>query len=318
MLGGALVLILIIFLGIIGSLIPIGNERSTVRRLPWITFAIIAISVMIYYVTLPSLVGQNRRLITNISLLKEFVDHHQEMLGDEQTRVDLKEIGIISDARIKEVEKSISANPGFEKEYKVWWRGREASRLREQLDTLLSEHRAVTGEHLIYLYGLAPGANFRIYQPVTSAFFHAGIFHLFFNMLFFFAVAFSLEDLWGRSTFAIFYLMGAAFAVIPALISPLTIPAIGASGAVSAAMGAFLVRLPKTRVKLFILPSIFLMLIGRRSVTVMVQGYVYMIAFLVSQILQWWLEHETGQSSGVLFSAHIAGFLFGAAFALIL
>ena len=52
MLSG-LVLLIILFLVLFSMFIPIGNENSTVRRLPWITFGIMALNVLIYYVTLP-------------------------------------------------------------------------------------------------------------------------------------------------------------------------------------------------------------------------------------------------------------------------
>ena len=45
---------IIIFLVVIGSFIPIGNENSTVRRLPWVTFGIMGFCVFIYYATLPA------------------------------------------------------------------------------------------------------------------------------------------------------------------------------------------------------------------------------------------------------------------------
>jgi len=53
MLSMLLFILIIVFLALVSSFIPIGNENSTVRRVPWVTFSIMAVCVVIYYVTLP-------------------------------------------------------------------------------------------------------------------------------------------------------------------------------------------------------------------------------------------------------------------------
>src|SRR5437588_9938389 len=83
-------------------------------------------------------------------------------------------------------------------------------------------------------------------------FMHEDIWHLLANLIFFFAVAFTLADLWGRALFAAFYL---ASGIVAALVFALVFPnsdatLIGASGANAGVMGAFLIRQFKTRLKI--------------------------------------------------------------------
>jgi hypothetical protein len=142
---------------------------------------------------------------------------------------------------------------------------------------------------------------------------------LFGNLIFFFAVAFSLEDLWGRGIFLGFYLFGAAAACIPSVVSPGSVPMLGASGAISATMGAFLLRLPKTRIKLFCTQFFWLrLLLTRKTPVFLVPGYVYLASYFIAQLVSWYVESQWGLSSGVAYSAHVAGFIYGAGFALVM
>ena len=59
MLSLLIYIIVILFLVVMSMFIPIGNENSTVRRLPWVTFIIMALNVLIYYVTLPGQAEQH-------------------------------------------------------------------------------------------------------------------------------------------------------------------------------------------------------------------------------------------------------------------
>jgi membrane associated rhomboid family serine protease len=148
-------------------------------------------------------------------------------------------------------------------------------------------------------------------------------FHLFFNLLFFFAVGFTLEDLWGRGGFLAFYLSSAAAAAIPDLVgSPVAM--IGASGAVSATMGAFLVRLPTTKIKVgwlvdpLAFPVLFLRIMFHKKPwgIVKVKGYYFLLYYFTSQLLFWWfINHKLGMSDGTSYKCHIAGFIFGGVFA---
>ena len=161
---------------------------------------------------------------------------------------------MISKVEADAISEQLKNSPEIAAQYKEWLSSSEADGLRFELDEKLAAFKDAAEDSLWYKYGLAPNGNWKVHQLITAAFLHGGTLHLIFNMIFFFAVAFSLEDLWGRGVFLGFYLLGAAAACIPGLISPAAVPSIGASGAISATMGAFLFRLPKTKIKLCCIP----------------------------------------------------------------
>jgi membrane associated rhomboid family serine protease len=316
-------ILIIIFLAIVSSFIPIGNENSTVRRLPWVTFSIMAVNVVIYYVTLPVVGSQQDQLMKLGTRLEQFVQQHQELLADETVRKKLTEIGLMSKGESEEIAEQMTKSPTIESDYKEWLRGVEAQNLRQELDSKITAFKEAAQESIWYKYGLAPNGNWKIHQLITSAFLHGGTLHLFGNLVFFFAVAFSLEDLWGRGVFLGFYLLGAAAACIPSLVSPAGVPSIGASGAISATMGAFLFRLPKTRIKLVCIPGItpiwwLRLLCGFRTLIVMVPGYIYLASYFIEQVVYWYFDKKAGSTSNIGYSIHISGFVFGASFALLM
>ncbi len=321
--GILLFILVLIFLGLVSSFIPIGNENSTVRRLPWVTFSIMAVNVIVFYVTLPVVGSQQEQLSKLGSGIEQFVQKHQEMLADKNIRSKLSEIGMISKAEGDAIEEHLNKSPEIASQYKEWLSGIEAQKLREELEDKLTTFKDAAQDSIWYKYGLAPNGDWKVHQLITAAFLHGGTLHLFGNLIFFFAVAFSLEDLWGRGVFLAFYLLGAAASCIPSLISPAAVPSIGASGAISATMGAFLFRLPKTRIKLCCIPVItpvwwLRLLCGFKKLIVMVPGYVYLASYFIAQVVYWYFDKKAGSTSNIGYSIHIAGFVFGAGFALMM
>jgi membrane associated rhomboid family serine protease len=313
----------LVFLGLVSSFIPIGNENSTVRRLPWVTFSIMAVNVIVFYVTLPVVGAQQDELGKLGGRIEQFVEKHQELLADAKIRSQLSEIGMIGKAEAEAIEDHLKKSPELASQYKEWLNGIEAQRLRQELDDKLTTFREAAQDSLWYKYGLAPNGDWKVHQLITAAFLHGGTLHLFGNLIFFFAVAFSLEDLWGRGVFLGFYLLGAAASCIPSLISPAAVPSIGASGAISATMGAFLFRLPKTRIKLVCIPAItpvwwLRLLCGFKKLIVMVPGYIYLASYFISQVVYWYFDKKAGSTSNIGYSIHVAGFLFGVGFAFLM
>src|SRR4029079_786582 len=88
---------------------------------------------------------------------------------------------------------------------------------------------------------------------LTHLFIHVDVMHLLFNMLFLYLTGPSLEDVWGRTAFALFYVLGGGVSAagFVALYPKLGIPLVGASGAIAACMGAFFVRFPRADIRLF-------------------------------------------------------------------
>jgi membrane associated rhomboid family serine protease len=142
----------------------------------------------------------------------------------------------------------------------------------------------------------------------TSMFMHAGWEHIIGNMLFFWVFAPEIEDVMGSVSFLIFYLLGGVAATVAQVaIDPTsTVPNLGASGAIAAVMGAFLITYPRDQIR-----------------TVVFLGWFTRVTFLPAIVMVglWFLTQlfsEVGAlaqvqaDGGVAYMAHIGGFLFGA------
>ncbi|HSO76209.1 MAG TPA: rhomboid family intramembrane serine protease [Blastocatellia bacterium] len=314
-------IVALILLSVVGSFIPIGNDKSTVRRLPWVTFAIMAANVIIFYVTLPIIGVQLEELANHAGKLQTFMTSNPEMAADKEVRKKLVEAGMMTKDDADGIAQQIKVDAETESQYSSWLSSGDADRLREEFNQKLSTFTNARKELFWSKYGLGPNGDWKFYQLVTSAFLHGGNMHLWLNLLCFFAIAFSLEDLWGRGIFLALYLIGAAASCIPSIVQGVGL--IGASGAISATMGAFLIRLPKTRIRLLCIPVLapvwwLRLLIGRKQLIVIVPGYLFLAAYFIAQVLSPIVEKKLGSVSTTAYSAHIAGFVFGAAFALIM
>lgn len=158
-------------------------------------------------------------------------------------------------------------------------------------------------------YPTGRGLSWRLF---TAAFVHTGWLHLIGNMLFLWLAGAALEDRWGRLRFAGFYLAGAAVStlVFDALYSGPDTVLVGASGAISALMGAFLVFFARMQIHF---AYWFWSSIGTFSLV----AYVALPLWFGDQFLSAWLEQDNGRVSGVAFTAHVGGFVFGLVIAVI-
>ena len=141
---------------------------------------------------------------------------------------------------------------------------------------------------------------------VTAIFMHAGWLHLIGNMLFLWAFGPALEEAMGHVKYSIFYVSGGlvAWAAQIGIDPASTIPALGASGAIAAVMGAFLVTYPRDRIRTLLVFGIF--------VRFTVIPAVFLIGFwFVLQLIS--LGSSAEGTGGIAYMAHIGGFIFGAA-----
>ncbi|HYO43477.1 MAG TPA: rhomboid family intramembrane serine protease [Candidatus Limnocylindrales bacterium] len=154
-------------------------------------------------------------------------------------------------------------------------------------------------------------------QPVltvfTHMFLHGGWLHLMGNMLFLWIFAVNVEDRLGRVPFLLFYLVGGvAAAAGHMLVDPASeVPMVGASGAISAVLGGYLVLFPRARIQSLVFLVFFYELIAVPAVLVL--GF-----WFVLQVIDGFASLGlTGDaSSGIAFWAHIGGFVAGMAMAL--
>jgi membrane associated rhomboid family serine protease len=138
-----------------------------------------------------------------------------------------------------------------------------------------------------------------------SMFLHGGWLHLGGNMLFLWTFGNNIEDKLGWVPYLVFYLLGGVVAAAGhVLVDPnSTIPVVGASGAVAAVMGAYLVWFPRAPILTLL---IFFLFIVREIPAVWLLGFWFVLQFF------------TGPDSGVAWMAHVGGFVFGVAVAFVL
>ncbi len=174
------------------------------------------------------------------------------------------------------------------------------------------------GEAFVYQYGAIPAVVFAYAElPVelgavspygsliTSMFLHGGWMHLIGNMLYLWIFGNNIEDVMGHGRFLIFYaLCGIVAALSHATIDPVSvIPMVGASGAISGVLGAYLLLYPRARV-LVLIP------LGFFSQMVYVPAAIVLGLWFVLQVVSGGFSLGT-EGGGVAFFAHIGGFLGG-------
>ncbi|PIE22077.1 MAG: rhomboid family intramembrane serine protease [Planctomycetota bacterium] len=149
--------------------------------------------------------------------------------------------------------------------------------------------------------------RFAVVPLVSSAFLHAGPLHLLGNLLFLWVFGDNVESRFGYKRFPIFYLLCAMGAgVVHAGMQPDSgVPMVGASGAISGCLGAYLVLHPRAQVKL-LLPFLIIVFVDIRA-------WVMLPIWFAIQLP--WVQHALGflEVQGVAYWAHIGGFLLGIA-----
>jgi membrane associated rhomboid family serine protease len=173
------------------------------------------------------------------------------------------------------------------------------------------------GAEVVYSLGLIPSVLFGINDLpaelarvpptltiLTSMFLHGGWMHLIGNMLYLWIFGDNVEDSMGHGRFIVFYLLcGVAAALAQAIPDPQsTIPMVGASGAISGVLGAYLLLYPHARV-LVVIPIAFYLHTIRLPA-----GIVLVLWFALQFISNLFASSGGG---GVAFRAHIGGFVAG-------
>jgi membrane associated rhomboid family serine protease len=158
------------------------------------------------------------------------------------------------------------------------------------------------GEGLVCLTD--PGRQ--VQNVVTSMFLHGSWMHLLGNMWFLWIFGNNIEDSMTRPRFLAFYLLtGLAAALAQVTANPAsTVPMVGASGAISGVMGAYLLLFPRVRV--------FTMVpIGFYLTSIALPAWVMLIYWAVLQLFGGFTSIVAGQEGGVAFWAHLGGFIAG-------
>jgi membrane associated rhomboid family serine protease len=170
---------------------------------------------------------------------------------------------------------------------------------------------AVTGQveagHAIELAPGLPACRVPV-EPYTglftSMFMHGSWLHLIANMWFLWLFGNNIEDSMGHGRFIVFYLLTGVLATVAHILSApaSTVPVVGASGAISAVMGAYLVLYPRIRIQ-----TLFIFVIILRIIPV--PAWFVLILWFVLQLLSGWADPMS--AGGVAVWAHVGGFVAG-------
>ncbi len=144
----------------------------------------------------------------------------------------------------------------------------------------------------------------------SSMFMHGSILHLGGNMLFLWIFGNNVEDSMGHVKFVIFYVLGGLAAIFAQIIVEpnAAIPTIGASGAVAAVLGGYILLYPRARVVTVIFIIFFFTILELPAMLILGFWFLQQVAFGAYGV-----ANPTGGGGGVAYFAHIGGFLFGLA-----
>jgi membrane associated rhomboid family serine protease len=141
---------------------------------------------------------------------------------------------------------------------------------------------------------------------LTAMFMHGSWSHIIGNMIFLWAFGPEIEDAMGPRRYAVFYLVGGMVAMLAQTAADphSTVPNLGASGAIAAVMGAFLVTYPRDRIRAVLFIFIF------ARITFIPAALLIGFWFLIQLFSAGSVAHV--QTGGVAYLAHVGGFIFGA------
>ena len=165
------------------------------------------------------------------------------------------------------------------------------------------------GDAFIETYSIIPAAitsGHALLTIITAMFLHAGWMHIIGNMIFLWAFGPAIEDLMGRGRFLAFYLLGGMIAMLAQVAAAphSTVPNLGASGAIAAVMGAFLITYPRDRIKTALFFFFFVRITFIPAILLIGVWFLIQL-FDAGQIAR------HAQTGGVAYMAHVGGFLFG-------
>jgi membrane associated rhomboid family serine protease len=171
-------------------------------------------------------------------------------------------------------------------------------------------HCRLIGEGVQCGTGLPPQPSTWI-TPFTAMFMHGGLLHIGGNMLFLWIFGNNVEDAMGRVKFIVFYVVGGlcAFALQTLIslhggASSLAVPTLGASGAIAAVLGGYLLLFPRARVVTVIFIIFFFTILELPAILVL--GF-----WFVQQAYSVAISYPSGGGGGVAYAAHVGGFVFG-------
>lgn len=292
-------------------LIPLKHENMEGRRWPIVTFALIALNILAFLGTHWTIEAQTAEYSPkHFEVAQHLVilaANHPELTLDDYSRKFVEFVSETFPEYWKQA--SSSARPPMDEWEENIRQTTETGSLQTEVDNLSHQFEEAQQSSVVGHYAFVP-AHPTAVSYLTANFLHGGWLHLIGNMWFLWLAGFILEDNWGRAIYSIFYLVAGAVALqFHGWMYPHSfVPLLGASGAVAALMGAFLVRFPSLKIEMF-------------WAAFYVRGRFKAPAWCLLPL--WGLTEVFygslfGQASGVAHWAHVGGFLFGMAGAFVL
>jgi membrane associated rhomboid family serine protease len=270
-------------------LIPLRGEDE--RRVPVVTSALILLNVAVFAWT--SRVAVQRATAAEAEL-ERVAEWTVRMAADEAPSL----------AAVARDAPSTLALLETDARWRQEVRGEET---RERLEAVLDDYRRLRASHPFHRYGFVP-AEVTPGRLLAHQFLHADGLHLLFNMLFLWAVGGALEASLGPHRLLLTYLAGGVAAALAHAAGHLgsAEPAIGASGAVAALVGAFAMVFRGERVRLALVAVLFA---APRILVVAWPAWIFPGLWLLEQLFY----ISLGTALRIAFLAHVGGFAFGAA-----
>lgn len=282
-------------------LIPIGLDQTSVRRWPYVTMALVAINVLVFFATGFGS-GNEAEVAAHLrEMLAYWRQHPYLELPREMRPEGMDPVAKERFDSMLEFMRSTGQAPPEDAE--------EREREQQHFENLVRRFREAADRHPFRRWGLtpdhpSPGAF------LTSMFIHGGWMHVLGNMLILWLAGPFIEDAFGRPLFTGLYVLSgvvAAGAHILAFPSS-SVPLGGASGAIAGLMGAFLVRYAFVKIRFFYWFGIIF------RGTFDAPAWLMLPLWLLQQF--YFASLDTGGRGGVAYWAHISGFVFGAVVAL--
>ena len=280
------------------------------RRWPLITLGLILVNFVIFLCTHRTMEDQSGPLLSVKMRVLVLAARHPELTISPKANQFVTDFQAYDPADWAEMQ---SPDAKIIDDWDAEMRGKDdQAELQEEMSSLGTEYSELKASSIEEQYAFIP-AHPKPIAYLSSNFLHGGWLHLIFNMWFLWLAGFVLEDVWGRPLYLVFYLMaGIAATQLDGWANPGSIaPSYGASGAVAALMGAFLIRFPKLKIRLMWFFGSWLSGFCR----LWVRAYWLLPLWLVMEI---YYGKMSGQSDGVAHWAHVGGFMFGALGALVL
>jgi membrane associated rhomboid family serine protease len=283
--------------------IPIGHESNEVRRLPRITFGIMALCFIIHiFISIEVSTAEKDLKSTGEKLITYYFNHPYLVLDTELQNLIFGEDGSERMEAMLSIYRQTATRPD-----------RSAMEVEQKkLDELTQTFMGSLNAFPYRKWGFIP-ADKSFLALLTYMFIHGGWLHLFGNLLLLYLTGPFIEDLWGRPVYTAFYvIIGVLSALLYAQHYPnFTGPLIGASGAIAGVMGAFLVKYWKTKMRFFYWIAFFFRGTFEAPAFVMLPLWLLLEIFNAKVV-----DSINAQGGGVAHWAHVWGFVLGAGVAL--